>query len=1080
MGERTQLAKIQPPLVEGVIPRVRLHERLDGLRHAPVIWVAGGAGYGKTTLVADYLKRQGIEPLWYQFDAGDRDPADFFHYLARAACRVTAAETALPTFRPEHLAGLDVFARKTFRALLAALPDPAVMVFDNFQDLPEDAPLHSVWPGVFEEVPDGANVIVVSRRRPPASLVRLMANRRLVVLDERELAFDLDETAALVRLLGHAAWSEAEIESLHRRHAGWCAGMILALQGAGDGGGEEEAIVFDYLAREVFAALPAEARRVLLATAFLPEVTADDAMLLSGIDSAGDWLARLCDARHFVSRHGGAPVTWQVHPLFREFLLQQGADGRLDPAERERMMVLAAGRLVEMGYLAEAAALHAERGDTAALVELVLDQAPALAAAGRTGLLADLLARLDPQEATRPWIRYWRAVVDLGRDLGAARSGFETALTGFEAAGDRQGLCLAWAGIVDAVILGWDDFRPLDHWIDWMAARLEAHPEFPSPEAAARVTIGMFVALTYHRLGHADLPGWAERVTALMEQMPDPTQRILIANHLMVYHSWMGDMTAAEGILERMQPLVEGSGVHELQQIYWYHMRALMLWLKADFTASAQALDTAEHIAESSGIHVLDFILALLRTFLAMLAGPAAERRTRLERLHALAAASPGRLGHAHYHYVMALDAILRGDEAGAFRHLESAYANASAVGIPFAEASVCLAMARCAARDGQLAVAREWLERARRYDPEGRSLTLDFTINLARSQVEMDAGDLETADACLATALARGRQGGFCHLDWWVPEWMVEHCLRALERELETSYVQTLIRRHDLRPPAPPLELDNWPWRIRIHTLGRFGIRQDGEDALEASASRRKPVMLLKALVAFGGRDVPESRITEALWPDAEGDAAHNAFTTNLSRLRRLLGQTVLVVRDGNLTLDDRLCWVDTWAFERAITRLDRALSGERPERAVVETGMARVLSLYQGDFLAREEPSGWLLAQRERYRLKLLRILQRLIGYFQQVCDCRQVMALYQRVVHLDPCEESAWRGLMRCHAGLGDRAEALAAYERCETLLQANFGVPPAEKTRHLYRRIRDAAAADLPSLCDSCQRPLAGTG
>ena len=73
----------------------------------------------------------------------------------------------------------------------------------------------------------------------------------------------------------------------------------------------------------------------------------------------------------------------------------------------------------------------------------------------------------------------------------------------------------------------------------------------------------------------------------------------------------------------------------------------------------------------------------------------------------------------------------------------------------------------------------------------------------------------------------------------------------------------------------------------------------------------------MLKALIALGGKGIDEERLMDILWPEADGDQAYSALTTTLSRLRQLLGEKVLEVQAGRVTLNPRYCWVDVWTFE-------------------------------------------------------------------------------------------------------------------------------------------------------------------
>ena len=76
----------------------------------------------------------------------------------------------------------------------------------------------------------------------------------------------------------------------------------------------------------------------------------------------------------------------------------------------------------------------------------------------------------------------------------------------------------------------------------------------------------------------------------------------------------------------------------------------------------------------------------------------------------------------------------------------------------------------------------------------------------------------------------------------------------------------------------------------------------------------------MLKIIISLGGREINEEEITDLLWPEAEGDAGHSAFTTTMQRLRRLLvNEDAILIKEGKITINPRYCHVDTWAFEEA-----------------------------------------------------------------------------------------------------------------------------------------------------------------
>jgi DNA-binding SARP family transcriptional activator len=212
----------------------------------------------------------------------------------------------------------------------------------------------------------------------------------------------------------------------------------------------------------------------------------------------------------------------------------------------------------------------------------------------------------------------------------------------------------------------------------------------------------------------------------------------------------------------------------------------------------------------------------------------------------------------------------------------------------------------------------------------------------------------------------------------------------------------------------------------------------------------QRKPLELLKVLIALGGRDVRDERLSTILWPDAAGDAAHSAFSTTLARLRKLLGDDTVVVQDGRVSINPRQCWLDTWALEAQIATIERA--------PVAVAACAPVLDLYRGAFLEQESDAAWALPAREKLRSRFLRFLTGEARRLGAAGHLEQVVPLYLQGLEIDPLIEDFHRGLMTVYAELGRQAEALAAFERCRALLAKTLGVQPGTETRALAEHLR----------------------
>jgi two-component SAPR family response regulator len=245
----------------------------------------------------------------------------------------------------------------------------------------------------------------------------------------------------------------------------------------------------------------------------------------------------------------------------------------------------------------------------------------------------------------------------------------------------------------------------------------------------------------------------------------------------------------------------------------------------------------------------------------------------------------------------------------------------------------------------------------------------------------------------------------------------------------------------------------------LRIHTLGRFSV-QINDRALDL-ARQQRPLELLKALIAFGGRDVHADLLSQALWPDAEGDDAQNAFDVTLHRLRRAFGiKGLLILRDRRLTLNNQLVWVDAWSFERLVNHSERLL--DRVEDPLIAVQLRRcgerLLNLYTGHFMEREATQPWCLTLRERLRSKLLRHIIDAGRCWERAGEWDRAIRFYRKGLEIDPLMEALYQRLMICFRDTRRIAEGLGAFHQCRKVLAEQFRISPSPRTLELYSALK----------------------
>jgi DNA-binding SARP family transcriptional activator len=217
-----------------------------------------------------------------------------------------------------------------------------------------------------------------------------------------------------------------------------------------------------------------------------------------------------------------------------------------------------------------------------------------------------------------------------------------------------------------------------------------------------------------------------------------------------------------------------------------------------------------------------------------------------------------------------------------------------------------------------------------------------------------------------------------------------------------------------------------------------------------------RKPLLLLKAICAAGGENVPGHQLAGQLWPDADGDAARSAFEMTLSRLRRLLSRDFLLLDEGKVSLNHDLVWLDLWDFESTASDCMRALRA-RPNTEQLQQLSDDLLNLYGGRLLPAETDEAWLFAARDRTQQLFLRVAFELGNAWEMAGLWIRAAAFYERVVAVDNMAEELHRRLVHCYIESGQHASALIAYRRLQRILNNILGTSPSRETTSLLQRI-----------------------
>jgi LuxR family transcriptional regulator, maltose regulon positive regulatory protein len=529
------------------VRRARLIALLEADPRRPVVAVVAPPGYGKSMLLADWAARQTQDVAWLVLDDYDNEPSVFLTYLAAAIDRIEPIDPAI---------GAALKARGS-RTLATAVPRlatelhrrqrPGLLVLDDVHRLVDGTCLDALA-ALLELLPAGFQVAVAARTTPDLPFGRLRARQQLLEIGRDELAFDADETAALVARAGHRLRSD-HARILAERTEGWAAAIYLTTLDHGRHGlhGPEaehvsgrDGYVADYLGSELRPTLDDKDLELLTRTSILDGVEPDLAAAVAGVRDAPGQLRRLAHANLLIGEVAGSAPSYRYHNLLRDYL-------RAELERREPG--------VEADLHGRAAAWYAEVGRPELAIEHALASSD-----------VDVAARLI-ETATFPTY-----IQGHGDRLGRWFASLD------EAAFERRPCLAVGAALVHALSGRAEAADRMAEIVERSTSR-----EVPVNGAASFGSARALLRATMVRHGPDD--AIANAALAVAAEAPGSPWRTLACVVLAMGHIMRGDLAEADAVLDDAIVAAIGAGSHAY---FAFAVRASLATARHDWEAAAR------------------------------------------------------------------------------------------------------------------------------------------------------------------------------------------------------------------------------------------------------------------------------------------------------------------------------------------------------------------------------------------------------------------------------------------------------------------------------------------------------------
>jgi LuxR family maltose regulon positive regulatory protein len=312
-----------------VVLRSRLIEQLNEGLDRKLSLVSAPAGFGKTTLLAQWLSESGTPAAWLSLDEGDNDPARFLAYLVAALQTIAASlgERVLDLLQSSQPPPPEAILTALLNDL-TTIPGQFVLVLDDYHVLDVQS-IDQALIFLLDHLPPQMHVVIVTREDPQLPLARFRARGQLTEVRSADLRFTASEAAAFLTQVMGLTLSAADIARLSERTEGWIAGLQLAalsMQGNQDVSGfirtfaGDHRYIVDYLVEEVLQRQPEPVRRFLLQTAILDRLNGPLCDAVTGQEDGNTRLEALERGNFFVIPLDDQRQWYRYHHLFAEVL----------------------------------------------------------------------------------------------------------------------------------------------------------------------------------------------------------------------------------------------------------------------------------------------------------------------------------------------------------------------------------------------------------------------------------------------------------------------------------------------------------------------------------------------------------------------------------------------------------------------------------------------------------------------------------------------------------------------------------------------------------------------------------------
>ena len=1056
-----------------LLTRERLLEMLNDLLDFKLIIVAAPAGYGKTSLLIDFVHKYPWPVCWLSLDQLDQDPQRFIAYFIAAIQQHfekfgKTSQAALQNMSPEDL-NLDYLVSAITNDIIENISEHFVIVLDDYHILKENSTIDQFLSDFLQKADENCHLVITSRKLLTLpDLPLLVARSQVGGLSVEELAFIPEEIQKLYHQNLRQPISLEEAVNLAQQSEGWITGLLLTSQIMKQGMGDRQQIarasgigLYEYLTEQVLEQQPKTLQQFLLRSSLLEEF--DSEMCAQVIGNAlgihEDWELRMESALHnnvFVLPVRDGQLWLRYHHLFQDFLQERIC--REEPFEAEKIQLELAGYYADRLEWDRVFNIYHKLGRTNELAGLLEKIGSDFIAKGRVNKLAEWLNALPEKLINEhPSLASLQASVAVNK--GKTQEGltiFNQVIASLQKTGQTLPLADNLVRRSSARRLLGDyegSLQDAEHALELCKGKKNRHLLRAEALRAKGSTL-------YQQGRLKDALKWLnESIKIYHEQHQDQdVARVLV--EIGAVSDSLGDFTAAELAYKKSLRYWQSVG-DSMWQANLLNNLGVLQHSTGDFENSFSNLEKAKQYAHINGnLRMEGYSLAsigdLYRDMEAF-----REAQDAYQKAVDIAQQIEDQFLIFYLKLAQGRVQIDQGHIRQAELFIRSAYLLAKQTGSLFEVNKYRLENSLLEIASGQYSEAVENLTTAILYFEEEGHLDDYARAELLFGVASYMNGDLNKSNDVFTTMVSHLNQsqgrvtllasGGEVevYLNTMLGKGDLGRSIEVFANEMETFRNRNYVSRRQIRKQATVVTFA--PPKIIMRAFGKTEVTANNQVLTSADWKSQNARDLLFLFLSHT-EGLSKEEVGLYFWPDLSPVELKLRFKNAIYRLRHAAGTDAVIFHDNNYLFNQALDFeYDVHIFSQ---NLERAEHEKNPEKKI--SFLQAALACYTGVYLS-DVVEDWAAPDRQKYMDMNLMALFDLATLLFERKEYPRSLEVIQRAILSDNCFEDGYRLSMQVHHDMGNLAEVTRTYKQCQEVLQAEIGTQPSPKTRQLFEKL-----------------------